>query len=97
MQCKVFSFSPPFHPLDSVDSGYFFFLLFDTFSIFTYAGVMGFDCRSGLGFVCFAVLNPRVLLANRVVFFFCFRNCLISPLFFLSHAPVVNSRRVACS
>ena len=44
-----------------------------------YAGVMecGVAEASGLGFVCFAVIKPRVFLANRVDFrlLFCFINC----------------------
>ena len=41
-------------------------------SSYVYAGVMGCGAAeaTGLGFVCFAVINPRVLSANRVYFDF---------------------------
>ena len=46
------------------------FFLLHKFSHFTYAGVMGCGAAEaiGLGFVCFVVINPRVLSANRVDF-----------------------------
>ena len=35
---------------------------------------------TGLGFVCFVVINPRVFSANRVYFgLFCFINCPFTP------------------
>ena len=58
---------------------YYYHLLLDctSFSLPPYAGVMGCGAAeaTGLGFVCFVVLNLRVLSANRVDFgLFCFIN-----------------------
>ena len=48
----------------------------------SFVGVMGCGAAeaTGLGFVCFIVLNPRILSANGVdLGFFCFINGPISP------------------
>ena len=55
------------------------YFLFIQFSIFTVMGCGAIEA-TGLGFVCFVAINPRVLSADRVDSgFFCFINFPISP------------------